>query len=177
MNITFEEPSLSFSSGKRLPLKSSSPDLCGAPAVIIYGAVWVLEPVWKFSENRKPLTSARNRTVIPQSWSHQPNHYDESFSGFPCLERSRFFGCRLELVHSARSNPIFLFAEFYVLLTVHPRMILANNQLDAQFFMYIYFYSLHVSATYKCDDTRGCIIQFWPPDDEHMVLETCRGMK
>ena len=31
--------------------------------------------------------------------------------------------------------------------------------------------------TYRCDDTRGCIIQFWPPDDEHMVLETCRGMK
>ena len=24
------------------------------------------------------------------------------------------------------------------------------------------------TATYKCDDTRGCIIQFLPPDDEHM---------
>ena len=23
----------------------------------------------------------------------------------------------------------------------------------------------------------GCIIQFWPPDDEHVVLETCIGMK
>ena len=22
-----------------------------------------------------------------------------------------------------------------------------------------------------------CIIRFWPPDDEHMVLEICRGMK
>jgi len=22
--------------------------------------------------------------------------------------------------------------------------------------------------TYSCDDTRGCIIQFWPPDDEHV---------
>jgi len=33
------------------------------------------------------------------------------------------------------------------------------------------------TATYRCDDTRGCIIQFWPPDDEHMVLETCRGIK
>ena len=32
-------------------------------------------------------------------------------------------------------------------------------------------------ATYRCDDTRDCIVQFWPPDDEHMVLETCRGMK
>jgi len=32
-------------------------------------------------------------------------------------------------------------------------------------------------ATYRCDDTRGCIIQFWPPGDEHRVLETCRGMK
>ena len=29
----------------------------------------------------------------------------------------------------------------------------------------------------KCDDTTGCIVQFWPPDDEHIVLETCRGMK
>ena len=24
------------------------------------------------------------------------------------------------------------------------------------------------TATYRCDDTRGCIIQFCPPDDEHM---------
>ena len=29
----------------------------------------------------------------------------------------------------------------------------------------------------ECDDTRGCIVQYWLPDDEHMVLETCRGMK
>ena len=29
----------------------------------------------------------------------------------------------------------------------------------------------------ECDDTRGCIIQFWTLDDEHMVFETCRGMK
>jgi len=27
---------------------------------------------------------------------------------------------------------------------------------------------MHVTATYRCDDTRGCIIQFWPPDDEHI---------
>jgi len=36
---------------------------------------------------------------------------------------------------------------------------------------------VHGTATYWCDDTRACIIQFWPPDDEHMVLKTCRGMK
>ena len=23
-------------------------------------------------------------------------------------------------------------------------------------------------ATYRCDDIRGCVMQFWPPDDEHM---------
>ena len=23
-------------------------------------------------------------------------------------------------------------------------------------------------ATYRCDDTRGCVMQFWPPDDEGM---------
>jgi len=26
----------------------------------------------------------------------------------------------------------------------------------------------HDTATYRCDDTRGCVMQFWPPDDEHM---------
>ena len=27
---------------------------------------------------------------------------------------------------------------------------------------------VHETATYRCDDTRGCVMQFWPPDDERM---------
>ena len=27
---------------------------------------------------------------------------------------------------------------------------------------------VHRTATYRCDDTRDSIIQFFPPDDEHM---------
>ena len=27
---------------------------------------------------------------------------------------------------------------------------------------------VHGTATYKCDDTRDCIAQFWSPDDEHL---------
>ena len=44
------------------------------------------------------------------------------------------------------------------------------NQLDAQNLFHNKFYSmsLHVSSTYRCDDTGGCVMQFWPPDDEHM---------
>jgi len=39
--------------------------------------------------------------------------------------------------------------EFYVLLAVHLGKILVNNQRDAQFFfMYVYFYSLHVSGNH-----------------------------
>ena len=30
---------------------------------------------------------------------------------------------------------------------------------------------VHGTATYKCDDTKDCIIQFCPPDDEHMCLK------
>jgi len=26
---------------------------------------------------------------------------------------------------------------------------------------------VHETASYRCD-TRGCVMQFWPPDDEHM---------
>jgi len=27
---------------------------------------------------------------------------------------------------------------------------------------------VHETTTYRCDDTRGCVMQFLPPDDEHM---------
>ena len=27
---------------------------------------------------------------------------------------------------------------------------------------------VHETVTYRCDDTRGCVMQFWPPHDEHM---------
>ena len=27
---------------------------------------------------------------------------------------------------------------------------------------------VHGKATYRCDDTRDCVIQFCPPDDAHM---------
>jgi len=49
------------------------------------------------------------------------------------------------------------------------------------FISYLYMFRPHVlvheTATYRCDDTRGCVMQCWPPYDQHMVLETCRGMK
>ena len=32
----------------------------------------------------------------------------------------------------------------------------------------VLFQPVPQTATYRCDDTRGCVMQFWPPDDEHM---------
>ena len=29
---------------------------------------------------------------------------------------------------------------------------------------------VHEKSTYRCEDTRGCIIQFSPTDDAHIVL-------
>jgi len=37
---------------------------------------------------------------------------------------------------------------FYVLLTVRPVKSLGNNQIYAQFFLYVYFYSLHISGSH-----------------------------
>ena len=58
---------------------------------------------------------------------------------------------------------------FYVLLTVHPDVILVNNQIDAQFFVYVYLYSLHVSGTHV-PITRRIIVSM-----QHLVYVTlCR---
>ena len=56
---------------------------------------------------------------------------------------------------------------FDLLLTVHLGIFISViNQLDAQNFCFTI--SLWYHHTCRCDDTRGCVIQFWPPDDEHM---------
>ena len=34
---------------------------------------------------------------------------------------------------------------------------------------------VHETATYWCDDTRGCVTQFWPPDDEYMCSKHIQG--
>ena len=78
---------------------------------------------------------------------------------------------------------------FDVLLTVHLSVFISViNQLDAQNFCFtisLFHASTcfeHVCSswgqncitqpwyehTYRCDDTRGCVMQFWPPGDEHM---------
>ena len=55
-----------------------------------------------------------------------------------------------------------------------------NIKIVLQIVLYYYIITpvgglpVHGTATYRCDDTRCCIIQFLPPDDEHIVLETCR---
>jgi len=58
------------------------------------------------------------------------------------------------------------------LLTVHLSIILVINQLNAQ----LYYTASGIITRYRCDDTRCCIIQFSPPDDEHIVPETCRSI-
>ena len=52
------------------------------------------------------------------------------------------------LIGKINKNCELCWTEFYVLSTVHPGMILVNNQLGAQFFMYVYFYSIHVSGSH-----------------------------
>jgi len=70
---------------------------------------------------------------------------------------------------------------FYVLLTMHPGMILVNNQPDAQFFMYVYLYSLHVSGSHMFIIRRIIVSMLhpiyvtlcrWPSGmQEHMLLQ------
>ena len=39
---------------------------------------------------------------------------------------------------------------------------------EARIRLPILSYLVHETATYRCNDTRGCVMQFCPPDDEHM---------
>ena len=40
--------------------------------------------------------------------------------------------------------------------------------LHSLWYHHTYRWPSRAQATYSCDDTRGCIVQFWPPDHEHV---------
>jgi len=44
-------------------------------------------------------------------------------------------------------------------ITYKPVVILVNNELDAQFFMYVYLYSLHVSGSHVANIRRIIVYQ------------------
>jgi len=48
---------------------------------------------------------------------------------------------------------------FYVLLTMHPGMILVNNQLDAQFFMCVFFSIFYMFRATTCPSSGELLYQ------------------
>ena len=97
----------------------------------------------------------------------------------------RYFISIIVSVFKYHTQTIYLNMCYYVFdvsLTVHLDMNLVNNQLDAQFFMYIYFYSLHVSGSHMpiirriIVSTRHLYVTLcrWPSGmQEHILLHTC----
>jgi len=120
----------------------------------------------------------------------------KEISGLQNLVRNKFltelkYARRILLENNNFSvwRPEILGLVFFFFLTFCWPCISVFNQLDAQnlFHNKLYFVPLHVSSIcahhhevkialyslwyhhiYKCDDTRGCVIQFSPPDDEHI---------
>ena len=53
-------------------------------------------------------------------------------------------------------------------MPLHVSRTCAHRQ-EAKIVLYnLWYQPVHGTTTYRCDDTRGCIVQFWPPDDEHV---------
>jgi len=75
----------------------------------------------------------------------------------------------------------FLFYNKFIILLYMFRARCAHHQ-EVKIVLYNIWYhhtetnewSKITKIKFQCDDTKCCIIQFLPPDDEHIVLETCR---
>ena len=110
-----------------------------------------------------PLVSAVLEYVLDN------NYWPETFPSFT----GKVFGQRITNMGffycCSHSSNFEIFSDLDVLLTVHLSIFISVfNQLDAQnlFHNNFYFMLLHVSSTcahhhtYRCDDTRGCVMQF-----------------
>ena len=121
----------------------------------------------------------------------EQRHLPSGLSACPRILISLAMSCCIKLSkRGSTAVNVILNVIFDVLLTVLLSVFISVfNQLDVQnlFYSKFYFMPLHVSSTcahhqevkialhslwyhhmYRSDDTRGCVIQFCLPDDEHM---------
>ena len=70
------------------------------------------------------------------------------------------------LIHKILFHNKFYFMPLHVSSTfAHQEVKIALHSLWVH---HTYRWPSRAPATYRCDNTRGCVMQFWPPDDEHM---------
>ena len=93
------------------------------------------------------------------------------------MDRVILFGSLFVLVINQLDAQNLFYNKFISCLYMFRAPYAHSQEVRIVLYSFWYRYTVHRTATYRCDDTRGCIIKFWPPDDEHVVLETCRGMK
>jgi len=111
------------------------------------------EPTYVCMYQRARHTSHRQRLPIYTRSDSSPDYkftpwYRWDLCSSELLCRVGWLTTFLESILASSSSVSNSRKIFYVLLTVHLGIILVNNQLDAQFsFMYVYFYSLHVSGS------------------------------
>jgi len=142
---------------------------------------------WKLKWFIECILSKHNKFNSQISYTFRPNMVIIRLITGKKIFTQMYLFSDLSVLHMIAYNN---YIHFDVLLTVHLSIFISViNQLVAQKFCFTIslFHALHVSSTcahhhkvkialhslwyhhtYRCDDTSGCVIQFWPPDDEHM---------
>jgi len=64
-----------------------------------------------------------------------------------------------------------LFHNKFYFIPLHVSSTCAHHQevkiaLHSLWYYHTYRWPVHETATYKCDELRGCVMQFWPPDEQ-----------
>ena len=157
----------------------------------MYGldARWAVPDI---SSNRRAATHQETQNYIQEGLNFQFSHlYSAEWKIFLYLDV--LLTVRLSIILVINQLSVLFYNKFIICLYMF-RALCAHHQ-EVKIILYKIWYHhtcrwpsrarvgrglfsqpLHRTATYRCDDARCCIIQFRPPVDEHIVLETCRGV-
>ena len=109
----------------------------------------------------QPVHTGRPPTCVISLNLYTPDGHLKVWSLSTCAHRTATYRCDLsQPVHTGWP----------------PTGVISLNLFTADGHLLVCSLSTYAQDTYRCDDTRHWIIEFWPPDDEHIVLETCRGI-
>jgi len=127
----------------------------------------------RFTPVRRAPTFFMSSSNYQSTWRHigeefslWKNRCDNLKSGRSCMMQ-----CCNQLVEPLN----FFYTNFIMSLFQYLTNLMHKICFTISFISCLYMFRAHVLIirrsklhTYTCDDTRGCVMQFWPPDVEHM---------
>ena len=152
----------------------------GVLFVMFVAVMWCVYKTWMLLKGSvlymtQPEFGENTRLALRDEWKCKADVWKNLVIYSPVFAAAPLFEFWTDFMHLSQyftnfMHKICFTISFFFSMPLHVSSTCAHHQEVKIPLHYLWFHQ-----TYRCDNTRGCVMEFWPPDDEHMCSKHVKG--